>query len=712
MSLGLRGPPHISSVSTGFAPNSVTLGTLESATGVPSRNFARPCSGHLNQSHGGDSDSVINQNYRANLVGSTSKDNPRKLEEWQLVPDEVLLYFVGDSEVDQERDTANFFRNIAKALRTCYFKLVEIKSSKHRKNVKQSSVGLVSVPSSSGSLSFSSDIQEPSLEVKCYNTNDWAENSPVRCSDEDDLKTSNATNSFSTITSTEESLSSVELIFPPSLPKNKDNHLIKESELPHEILSAEDLLLPYEVDNKEDMLFSLVQDFPFQYSDTSHVEDPDTFNTANEDGKVIDQQPKSLTFWSNLWDIGNGNLSDKRTDSSDTVSDTSPPISAEDFVRIKNKEEIKPGSVGFEVSSIQDSVPEGYECSASNGEKTHNVQRTCRQQNEAVRDVSRNHAKGLQKPVLQQPDVPQIRPKETSLPRPKRFWSDEEDKKDISVVKVASVPANDLVFHVNQQGAVKVGEGSFGSVYLADLFTKRAVYQVVVKDFSPKGVTKPIEILEEARILMHLLSTGFIPYFYGVLHMASPQRFALVQEFFGQGMSLHNLLEDKPVRLSQTSWLNLCVQMVIGIDMFHRKGILMNDIKKDNILVDCRDEQDCQLKFIDMGLASYKTGRVFYGSIDYMQQFTHLAPEVRHLKRTSPASDVYSLGKILYSIAKNVPVAPVKNIALPCLHQYPEHRPTVQELVHLLIDVIDNLDENSPLEFNLHKSQTEQRWFC
>ena len=120
----------------------------------------------------------------------------------------------------------------------------------------------------------------------------------------------------------------------------------------------------------------------------------------------------------------------------------------------------------------------------------------------------------------------------------------------------------------------------------------------------------------------------------------------------------------------------------------HDKGILHNDIKTDNILVELKPNV-VRIYFIDFGQATFRSGGIlhFGDGDDSDDTDDYLAPEVRSGLQSSPKSDIYSLGVIFADIADEF-CEWLGQLADDMCEQEPTKRPTLEEVTETLEELI------------------------
>jgi serine/threonine-protein kinase len=123
------------------------------------------------------------------------------------------------------------------------------------------------------------------------------------------------------------------------------------------------------------------------------------------------------------------------------------------------------------------------------------------------------------------------------------------------------------------------------------------------------------------------------------------KRLYIVMEYI-PGRDLYTTIQEKG-RFSTEMGLDLSIKACKGIGYAHRAGLVHCDVKPHNLLV----TPDMQLKVTDFGiaraLASIDPGeenRVVWGSPQYF------SPEQAYGEPPSPASDVYSIGVVMYQM--------------------------------------------------------------
>ncbi|MDO5015663.1 MAG: Stk1 family PASTA domain-containing Ser/Thr kinase [Eubacteriales bacterium] len=123
----------------------------------------------------------------------------------------------------------------------------------------------------------------------------------------------------------------------------------------------------------------------------------------------------------------------------------------------------------------------------------------------------------------------------------------------------------------------------------------------------------------------------------------------IVQEYVA-GTNLKTLIQEKGP-LPWTLALPLMVQIALGLDHAHKRGIIHRDMKPQNVLI----TPDMTAKVTDFGIARASisntitlTGGIAFGSVHYF------SPEQARGSQVTERSDLYSLGLMLYEMLTGI----------------------------------------------------------
>ncbi|RHZ61689.1 hypothetical protein Glove_346g180 [Diversispora epigaea] len=292
----------------------------------------------------------------------------------------------------------------------------------------------------------------------------------------------------------------------------------------------------------------------------------------------------------------------------------------------------------------------------------------------------------------------------------------------------------------------KIGQGGFSKIFKATWkFSKKINYKGTVKRSSKQKIVLKVlnnsqnvdtEFLNELKHTFQFRSYNIIKC-YGVTQYPQTKNYAFVLEYIPNG-DLHHFIHKNFEEFTWKSKIHYLYSIVVGIKNIHDKKIIHRDLHSGNILAkkninDIIGNNDSRTVISDLGFSQpanidLKISREsqIYGIIPYM------APELFKYQPYSYASDIYSLGMIMWQmtsghkpfhdqehgpklildildgkrpeITEDTPER-WSNLMKRCWHPNPSQRPTIQEIFIILeiINYYTNYPEDFIKKYHPHK---------
>jgi eukaryotic-like serine/threonine-protein kinase len=227
----------------------------------------------------------------------------------------------------------------------------------------------------------------------------------------------------------------------------------------------------------------------------------------------------------------------------------------------------------------------------------------------------------------------------------------------------------------------RLGHGGMASVYLArdtELDRLVAVKLLAENIAGDEGLRK--RFVREARLAARLSHPNVVGVFDAGENEGRPY---IVMEYV-EGETLAELLARRG-RLPAEAARELALQACRGLAHAHNAGLVHRDIKPQNLLL----RSDGTLKIADFGIARAIEGTALTQAGTVLGTAAYLSPEQALGEPVSAASDVYSLGAVLYELLTGRPPLEADSLAELAEKQ---QRPSITPVRELAAQVPGDLE--------------------
>lgn len=200
----------------------------------------------------------------------------------------------------------------------------------------------------------------------------------------------------------------------------------------------------------------------------------------------------------------------------------------------------------------------------------------------------------------------------------------------------------------------ELGHGSYGMVYKVESLRTKQTYvikKINIEHLAPKNQK---EVINEAQILKKLDHPHIVKYFCSFLE---GKFLCIVMEYINGG-DLHKLIkfhQEKKQLLPESEIWRMSSELSSAISYLHSKNIIHRDIKTLNILI----TKDQTIKLADLGASKIVSAPM---QITRVGTPLYLAPELVKHKPYDYKVDIWALGCVLYTLAKQQPPFSAENL--------------------------------------------------
>ncbi len=186
-----------------------------------------------------------------------------------------------------------------------------------------------------------------------------------------------------------------------------------------------------------------------------------------------------------------------------------------------------------------------------------------------------------------------------------------------------------------------LGFGGMGSVYLA--VNTNIDQEVAIKVLRPEfahNAELRAKFKQEAQLLCSLDHPGIVKF---INYVEKPEGVFLIMEYV-KGITLEDFITKKNGLIVESKAYPLLKEILDAFEYAHSKGIVHQDIKPSNIII----QEDGHVKIMDFGIARIVSEARQKGTV--MGTPEYMSPEQIYGNSVDARSDIYSLGVLIHNM--------------------------------------------------------------